>query len=112
MASVTVELPSSEYKRLEEEAERLGKSPQSLIQEWVTERLQPESPKPMTERERAREALRKAGLLTELGPNLQAMADPTIPIEEIRKALSEVPHPSLSEIIIEQREPYNDPPVS
>jgi hypothetical protein len=112
MASVTVELPSSEYEQLQKEAARLGKSPQSLIQEWVAERLETETPKPMTERELTREALRKAGLLTELGPNLQAMADPTISIEEVREALSRVPHPSLSEIIIEQREPYSDPPVS
>jgi hypothetical protein len=111
MASVLVELPGNEYERLQKEAERLGKSPQNLIQEWVVERLETETPKPLTERERAREALRKAGLLTELGPTLLARANAsTATLEEVQAALGRVPHPSLSEIVIQQREPYSDPP--
>ena len=72
MTALNLKLPPHVYRRLREEAARLGKSPQVVAQEWIVERLTPPSTAPSTDRERARQALRAAGLLTELGPNLQA----------------------------------------
>jgi predicted DNA-binding antitoxin AbrB/MazE fold protein len=57
------------------------------------------------ERTRVREVLRAAGLLAELGPNLKAMADPTISLEEVRAALSRAGGTPLSELILEDRGP-------
>ncbi len=60
---------------------------------------------PVRDREQARDALRAAGLLAELGPNVRAIADPSLSLEEIRAALSRVEGQPLSEIILEQRGP-------
>ena len=58
-----------------------------------------------TERERLRDALRAAGLLTELGPNLREQADASISLEEVRAALGGAGGPALSDIILEDRGP-------
>ena len=105
MADLRLELPPSEYKRLQKEAARLGKSPQGLAQEWLTERLNQLNSSSLNEKEKAKKALRAAGLLTELSPGLQKLADPSIPLQEVREALSRPGDTSLSQIVIEQREP-------
>ncbi len=62
---------------------------------------------PESLRERAREVLREAGLLTELGPELkQFIAEgPIITREEAQAIFARNPGKSLSEIVIEQRGP-------
>ena len=69
------------------------------------ESIAPGEPLPATDREQVRDALRAAGLLAELGPNLRAIADPSLSLEEIRAALSRVEGQPLSDIILEQRGP-------
>jgi len=105
MTALTLKLPPQVYRRLCEEAARLGKPPQVVTQEWIGKRLTPSPAGGSSDRERARQALRAAGLLTELGPNLRRLADPTVRLEEIRVALNRSGSKALSEIILEQRGP-------
>lgn len=105
MSTLNLKLPPQVYRRLREEAARLGKPPQVVAQEWLVERLASPPTAPSTDRERARQALRAAGLLTELGPSLRKLADPTVRLEDVRAALNRAGGKSLSEIILEQRGP-------
>jgi hypothetical protein len=58
------------------------------------------------ERERATEALRAAGLLTELSPAEKALADQSaLTLEEARAILDRAGGKPLSEIILEMRGP-------
>jgi hypothetical protein len=100
-----MELPPEVYRRLLREASRLGKSPQDLVQDWLVERLMAGRPGPDGERRRARQALQAAGLLAELSPHLQELADPTVRLEDVRAALERSGEKSLSEIVLEQRGP-------
>jgi hypothetical protein len=72
MATLTLELPPEAYHRLHEEANRLGKPPQVVAQEWLIERLSISIPMPAPDnpRETVRRALRAAGLLVERSPRL------------------------------------------
>jgi aryl-alcohol dehydrogenase-like predicted oxidoreductase len=105
MTALYLKLTPQVYRRLREEAAHLGKSPQVVAQEWIVERPTPSPAAVSSDRERARQALRAAGLLTELGPNLRRFADPTARLEEIRVALDRTGGKALSEIILEQRGP-------
>ncbi|MBI1879256.1 MAG: hypothetical protein HYR94_13735 [Chloroflexi bacterium] len=105
MTTLTLELAPTVYQRLHEEADRLGKPAQVVAQELLTERLATLTVAPDDEREQVRRVLQEAGLLTELGPELHRLADPTISLEEVRAALDRVEGKSLSEIVLEQRGP-------
>jgi len=146
MPALTLELEPDAYRRLHEEASRLGKAPQVVAQEWVAEHAEQLSvirygdwvsgelasrprigvapldegltleqyskaipivdaplARPDSNRERARQALRVAGLLTDLGPNLRRLADPTVRLESVRTALGRAGGKALGEIVLEQR---------
>src|SRR5690348_10628467 len=103
MTTLTIELPSEVYQRLREAAAQQGKPVEELAEAWIAERV---TPAPQTERERAREVLRAAGLLTELGPELKRRAaQATATLEEIQAAFARAGGKPLSEIVIEQRGP-------
>ncbi|MBV7336270.1 hypothetical protein KFU94_50165 [Chloroflexi bacterium TSY] len=103
MATVTLDLEQELYQRLETEAIRNGKPLEALVIEWVVERL---SPKPTSERERAREVLRAAGLLAEPSAQMRKIAaQSTMPLDEVQSALDRTGGKPLSEIIIDQRGP-------
>lgn len=100
MTILTLELSSEQYERLRAEAGRLGKPEEELAREWVAERLE----KPKSERERAREALRAAGLLAEPTSEMKKRAARSkATLEEVRAALDRAGGKPLSEIILEQR---------
>jgi len=104
MTTLTIELPPDLYERLRKEAQQAGRPVEALIEEWLARHFPP--PAPGGERERAREVLRAAGLLTELGPELkQRAAQATATIEEIQAAFERAGGKPLSEIVIEQRGP-------
>ena len=105
MTNLTVELPPEIYRRLHEEASRQGKSPQLVAQEWLIERLSPLPPAPNSNREQVRLALRAAGLLVELSPDLRLRADPTVHLEDVEASLARAGGKPLSEIVLEQRGP-------
>jgi hypothetical protein len=100
MTTLTLDVPSKLYQRLHEEAKRLGKTPQAVVQELLVERLAI-SVSTLDDR---REILRKAGLLTELGPNLRQRAEAsTATLEMVRATLNRSGLKSLSDIVLEQR---------
>ena len=104
MTVITLDLPIDVYQRLRDAAGRTGKSVEAVAQELLIERL--EAPAPVSERERATEILRAAGLLAELGPEEKMRAArSTATLEEVQAALAKGGGKSLSEIVIEQRGP-------
>ena len=105
MTTLTLELPPEAYRRLHEEAHRQGKSPQLVAQEWLIERLSPLNPAPDSTREQVRRALRAAGLLVGLSPDLRRRADPTVQPEDVEASLARAGGKPLSEIVLEQRGP-------
>jgi predicted transcriptional regulator len=104
MATLTIDLPKDLYERLRAEAERAGKPPADIARDWLAERLPPTTA--ASERERAREALRAAGLLVEFSPEEIAEAEAvTVTLEEVSAALDRAGGRPLSEIVLEQRGP-------
>ncbi|MBN1933482.1 MAG: hypothetical protein JW934_02390 [Anaerolineae bacterium] len=103
MTVLTVQLSSDAYRRLREEAIRLGKSPQDVASEWLVEKLSLAAAAPAGERGLARQALREAGLLTELGPHLRERADAVVCLDDVSAALGRAGGKSLSEVVLEQR---------
>jgi hypothetical protein len=106
MTELVLELAPELYERLEVQARRAGKSAQVVAQEWLAERLAWPPPAPPGERERAVEALRAAGLLAELGPEMKKRAErSSMTLEEVRAALDRAGGKPLSELILEMRGP-------
>ena len=104
MATLTIDLPAELYDRLRVESERAGKPPEIIAREWLAERLPPAAVG--SERERVREALRAAGLLAELGPEMKKRAArSTATLEEVSALLDRAGGRPLSEIVLEQRGP-------
>jgi len=89
MTNLIVELPPDLYQKLQEQARQSGKPPELIAREWLAERLAATSA-PMSERERARAALRDAGLLVEFTEEEQtrAKAAVTMTLEEVQAAFA------------------------
>ena len=103
MTELTVQLAPDVYQRLREEAIRLGKSPQAVAAEWLVEKLGLPKAISTGDRDLARQTLRAAGLLAELGPHLCERADPTVCLEDVSEALGRAGGKPLSEVVLEQR---------
>jgi hypothetical protein len=104
MTTLTLDLAPDLYERLRIEAERLGKPPALVAEEWLAERLPP--PNATSDRERVREALRAAGLLVDATPEAVARAEAvTLTLEEVSAILERAGGRPLSEIVLEQRGP-------
>lgn len=99
MKTLTLELPTTLYEQLHREANRLGKSATSMIQEWMTERLAPSRPTQHNTRLQARQALRAAGLLREI----TVESPPSVRLEDVQAAFTRAGGKPLSEILQEQR---------
>jgi len=70
---------------------------------------QPAPPPLDDDREKARQALREAGLLTELHPDLIRLANLNVSLEDVQASLARAGGKPLSEIILEQRGPNDHP---
>jgi len=104
MATLTLDLPPELHERLRAEADRLGKPVATVVREWLAERLS--SPAPASDRERARAALRAAGLLAEPSPEMIRLGEQAnMTLEEVRAALDRAGGQPLSELILEMRGP-------
>jgi plasmid stability protein len=105
MTSLTINLPTDVYQRLEIAATQQGKPAAELAQEWLAEKST-EAVAAMSERDRVRAALRAAGLLAELSPEEKHLAaQSTLTLEEARAILDRTAGKPLSEIILEMRGP-------
>jgi hypothetical protein len=102
---MVLHLPADLYRRLQWEANRVGKPSSLVAQEWLAERLAASPAPELDERARVTEILRAAGMLVELDPELKKRADPTISLEEVQAALDRAGGKPLSQIILEQRGP-------
>jgi hypothetical protein len=101
---IVLRLPSPGYRRLQEWAGRVGKSPESLTREIVEQAVQqhalPTAPPPRT----ARQILQAAGRVRSLSPALQQRIIPGVTLEEVRASLARAGGQPLSEIVLQQRE--------
>jgi len=105
MTTLTVELPTELYEHLRAEAEHVGEPVQSVVRRLLAERLMLPL-KSISERERVTDALRKAGLLAELGPEMKKRAaQSTMTLTEVQAALDAAGGPPLSEVILAMRGP-------
>jgi plasmid stability protein len=103
MTALTLELPPEIYQRLRVEAERRGKPAETVARDVLAEHL---APAPLSERDRAREVLRAAGLLAEPSEEMKRIAaQSTLTLEEARQILDSTEGKPLSEIILEMRGP-------
>ena len=105
MTTLTLELPPEVYRRLHEEADRLGKPPQAVVQEWLMERLSVPPLEASSEREKVRQVLRAAGLLVEQLPHLPQRMDRQVGLEDVAASLARVGGTPLSDIVLAQRGP-------
>ncbi len=103
MTTLTLELPSETYYRLREEAERAGKLPQAIAQEWLIEQLTLSAQPQLSEREQVQLILAAHRLLA--APSDTPLPPTEASLEEVEATLSRAGGPLLSEIAIEQRGP-------
>ena len=104
MTVLTLELEPELYEHLRKEAARLDKSLEKTAETILSQQLV--IPTPASEKTKAIEALRKAGLLTELGPEMKKRAEQAnLSLKEVQAALDAAEGKPLSEIILEMRGP-------
>lgn len=100
MSSITIDLPTETYKRLEAQARSIGQDLATLSRDLLVSALQGcESARAQT----AGELLRAAGRVRPLSTTLRDKIIPAVTLEEARTILKQAGGPSLSEIIQDQR---------
>ena len=104
MTTLMIELSPDLYRKLEKAAAQEAKQPAEWTRSLLEERLAA-MPAEEGERERARRALREAGLLGALSPGLQRLIRPEVRHEDVEAALARTGGQPLSEIILAQRGP-------
>jgi hypothetical protein len=102
---ITVRLRPDPYQRLQAWARQAGKTPESLTRE-IIERAVEDAPisehdAPQT----PRQILEAAGRIAMLSPALKAKIIPGVELEDVRAAVAQAGGPSLSEILLRQRDP-------
>jgi hypothetical protein len=102
---ITVHLSLIPYHRLQELAQRAGKTPETLTREILERALEERTPTTEATPPSARQILEAAGRVRLLSRTLQQKIIPGVTLEEIRSALQQAEGPSLSDIILRQREP-------
>jgi DNA repair photolyase len=102
--SVTIQIPDDVMLKLQQRANREGIEPYSLATDLLRNALEPPAAS-TSERDAILQALREAGLLVELSPELRKRIIPGVTHKEVREALARAGGQPLSEIAIEQRGP-------
>jgi plasmid stability protein len=100
-APIVLDLPEEMYRRLEDQARRAGKPPETFTREILESALQSQERQPKT----TREILEVAGRVRPLSETLRRRIIPGVTLDEVRLAMQQVESPSLSEIVLEQRGP-------
>ena len=111
MTTLTLEIQSDLWTRLQAMAKQMQESPESVVLTILNERLTVEETTtgiryPESEGAKVDRVLREAGMLSEVGPYFKHLAE-TIPANEeaVIAALERVGGTPLSEIVLEQRGP-------
>jgi hypothetical protein len=100
LSTIVIELTPETYKRLEEQARRLGQAPEVLSRTLLEAALQASEAAPPTT---ARAVLEAAGRIRPLSAPLRRKILPGVTLEEVRATLSQAAGPALSDIIQAQR---------
>lgn len=102
MSAIVIDVPPETYKRLQEHARRVGKTPEVLTRELLEAALQArEQVRPSS----VREALQATGQVQPLSDTLRRKIIPGVTLEEVRLALTQAGGSSFGAIILEQRGP-------
>lgn len=100
MSTLVIDIPKATYERLQEQAQKAGKTPEALTRELVEKAIQAgQAVQPRT----AREVLRAAGRARPLSPALRRRIIPGVTLDEVRAALAQSGDPNLSAIVLAQR---------
>ena len=102
MSTLIIDLPQETYERLEAQARKVGKAPETLTLEFIETALKAEEGTPSRT---ARELLQASGRIRPLSPALRRKIIPGVTLDEVRRMVSRAAGPSLSEIILRQRGP-------
>jgi len=100
MNTITIDLSSETYKRLEEQAQKAGQAVEVLSRELLEAALTSSA---VTRPRTTREVLQAAGRACPLSEALRSKILPDVTLEEVRTILAHAAGPSLSDIIQEQR---------
>jgi len=109
MDTLTLILPPEVQRRLKNQAEQAGQSPETWVQKLLTRQLR-SAPVARadaeTEREKLTRLLRKAGMLSEIGPRMRRLVETTpVDHDNVVAILARAGGKPLSEIVLEQRGP-------
>ncbi len=100
MSTLVIDIPKTTYERLQEQAQKAGKTPEALTREIVEKAIQAgQAVQPRT----AREVLRAAGRTRPLSAALRRRIIPGVTLDEVRAALAQSGGPNLSAIVLAQR---------
>lgn len=100
MNTITIDLSPEAYRRLEEQARKVGQAVEVLSRELLETALtSPEGGRPQT----ARAVLQAAGRTRPLSDALRSKIIPGVTLDEVRAILSRAGGSSLSDLIEEQR---------
>ncbi len=98
--TTAVHIPQETYRRVAQQARKMGKAPDEWTRELIETALQlREQTRPQT----TAEVLQAAGRTRPLSDALRRKIIPGVTLDEVRSALLETAGPSLSQIIVEQR---------
>jgi hypothetical protein len=100
VSTIVIALAPDTHRALEDQANRVGKSPEELSRELIERGLQAIDTPPIPT---ARDVLTRAQRVSTLSESMRRRIIPDISLDDIRAALSKASGPPLSEIIIEQR---------
>lgn len=107
MTTLTLEIQSDLWTRLQAMAKQMQESPEGVVLAILSERLGEEgkgTTVPESEGAKVNRVLREAGLLSEIGPYLKHLIE-TVPVDyaAVEAALERAGGPPLSEIVLAQR---------
>ena len=107
MERIVLDVPGDIYELLEERAATTGKKPETVTLDILESALKQPQPARAKEPPSAREILAASGRSRPLSDALRQRIIPGVTLEEVQASLARVGGPSLSEMILGQREHYN-----
>ncbi|MDP2935538.1 MAG: hypothetical protein Q8O86_03505 [Dehalococcoidia bacterium] len=100
MTIIVVNIAQETYRRLQEEARKVGKAPEALTRELLEMSLQAREE---ARQGTARGVLQASGRVRPLGETLRRKIIPGVTRDEVRASLAKAGGPPLSEIVLRQR---------